>query len=82
MTATQEGCIESHVLHPQPESDEIGRIAMYEDAAAADRAANSDPIMALRSQMDLYVDAQSHLERAFTTESVEAPVLIGAGSSR
>jgi quinol monooxygenase YgiN len=82
LTATQDGCIESYLLHPQPESDEIGRIAIYEDAAAADRAANSDPIMALRSQMDLYVDARSHLERAFTTEDAAAPVLSGAGLTR
>jgi len=80
LCATQDGHIDSYLLKPQGDSDELGRIAIYSDSAAADKAANSDSIMALRSQMDLYIETESHLERAFTT--ADAPELMAVGRSR
>ena len=68
LTSAEDGCIDSYLLKPQVDNSEIGRIVIYKDSTTADRVANSDPVMALRSQMDLYVDAHSHVERAFTTD--------------
>ncbi len=62
--AKHEGCLETYVLHPHDASGEIARLAIYESEEAAEAAASSDAILALRSEMHLLVEA-GHSERAF-----------------
>lgn len=57
-------CIESYVM--KSDDGEYARIAIYRDAASADRAANDDSVMALRSELHIAVEP-GHLERAFET---------------
>lgn len=62
--AESEGCRESYVLRPGDESGELARIAIYDDEANAERAANNQHIMSLRSELHLFTEA-GHVERAF-----------------
>lgn len=63
----QPGCITSYVLHPHDDSGEVARLAVYEDEASAEKAATSDTILSLRSELHLCVEP-GHVERAFFTE--------------
>jgi quinol monooxygenase YgiN len=63
----QPGCIASYVLRPHDDSGEVARLAIYEDEASAERAANTDHILALRSELHLSVQP-GHQERAFFTD--------------
>lgn len=67
LTSTEDGCIQSFLLQPHDDSGEIARIAIYRDEKAAERAALGDAIMALRSELDLIVEPETHQERAFFT---------------
>ncbi len=62
--AGTEGCLESYVLRPDDESGELARIAIYENEGVAEKAANSQHIMALRSELHLSAEPQQ-VERAF-----------------
>ena len=62
--AAQEGCEQAFVLQPHDDSGDIARITVYSDEHAAEEAANSDRIMALRSEMNLLCQP-GHTERAF-----------------
>lgn len=64
LAAEQEGCTETFLLRPHDDSGEIARIAVYTDEAAAGHAANSQSVMALRSEIHLLAEA-GHVERAF-----------------
>lgn len=64
--AETDGCLESYVLRPHDDSGEVARIGIYKDEDAAERAANTDSIMALRSELHL-VSEPGHVERAFFT---------------
>ncbi|MFN8508093.1 MAG: antibiotic biosynthesis monooxygenase [Dehalococcoidia bacterium] len=59
------GCLESYILKPHDESGEIARITIYEDEHAAEVRANTDTMLALRSE--IHLAAESHVERAFFT---------------
>jgi quinol monooxygenase YgiN len=61
-----EGCSASYLLHPHDESGEIARIAVYNDEQAADKSANSQRILSLRSELHLIIEP-GHIERGFTT---------------
>jgi quinol monooxygenase YgiN len=63
---SEDGCLESYVLKPHDDSGDIARISIYRDQAAGTAAANSDRILALRSEMHLIVEP-GHTERAFFT---------------
>ena len=60
------GCIESYVLRPHDESGEVARITIYEDEHAAEARANTDTMLALRSEIHL-ASEPGHVERAFFT---------------
>jgi len=60
----QEGCQRSYLLKPHDDSGDIARIAIYDDEQAADRAANNEHMMALRSELNLAAQ-EGHMERAF-----------------
>jgi quinol monooxygenase YgiN len=62
--ATTEGCLGSYVLRPADESGELARIAMYENEGVAEKAANTQHIMSLRSELHLFTEPQQ-VERAF-----------------
>jgi len=52
------------VLRPHDDSGEIARIAIYRDEASAEAVANTDRVLALRSELHLDVEP-GHIERAF-----------------
>jgi quinol monooxygenase YgiN len=60
----QEGCQRSYLLKPHDDSGDIARIAIYDDEAAATRAANLDHMMSLRSEFNLAAQ-EGHMERGF-----------------
>ena len=62
--AAQEGCEQAFILQPHDDSGDIARITVYSDERAAEDAANSDRILALRSEMHLLC-RPGHTERAF-----------------
>ncbi|MGE3076995.1 MAG: antibiotic biosynthesis monooxygenase [Dehalococcoidia bacterium] len=64
LAAQQEGCMESYLLRPHDDSGELARVAIYQDEAAAEVAANNQSFMALRSEIHLIVEPD-HMERAF-----------------
>lgn len=64
LTEGQEGFVESYLLRPHDDSGEIVRITIYRDEASAERAANNQSVMALRSELHLIAEA-GHMERAF-----------------
>ena len=64
LTSEQEGCTASYLLRPHDDSGEIARIAIYNDEASAGQAANSQSVMALRSEIHLLTEP-GHVERAF-----------------
>lgn len=62
----QPGCITSYLLKPHDDSGEIARIGIYENEDAAESAANSQSVMAIRSEIHL-ASEPGHIERAFFT---------------
>lgn len=60
------GCREVFLLRPHDDSGEIARMAIYDSEDAAEAAANSHTVLALRSQLHLLVEP-GHIERAFFT---------------
>ena len=64
LTSGQEGCTDTYLLRPHDDSGEIARIAIYNDEASAEHAANSQSVMALRSEIHLLAEP-GHVERAF-----------------
>jgi quinol monooxygenase YgiN len=65
---TQPGCRASYLLHPHDDSGEIARVTIYESEEAADRTASHAHMMALRSQLNLAIEAD-HVERGFHAEA-------------
>ncbi len=66
LSREQEGLVDCYVLRPSDNSSEIARIAIYRDEAVAERHANSQSFMAIRSEIHLISEAD-HVERAFVT---------------
>jgi quinol monooxygenase YgiN len=64
--ANQPGCQAIYLMRPHDDSGEIARLAIYDAEDSAERAANDTHIMALRSEIHLFVEA-GHQERAFFT---------------
>jgi len=64
LASEQDGCSASYVLRPHDDSGEIARIAIYNDEAAAEGAANNQSVMSLRSEIHLITEP-GHQERAF-----------------
>jgi len=64
VSAEQPGCEASYVLKPRDQSGELARVSIYKDEQSAEAAAQSQTIMALRSEMHL-VTEPGHTERAF-----------------
>ncbi|GMV85354.1 MAG: hypothetical protein AMXMBFR80_12100 [Dehalococcoidia bacterium] len=62
----QPGCLSSYLLKPHDDSGEIARIGIYENEHVAEAAANSQSVMALRSEIHL-ASEPGHIERAFFT---------------
>ncbi len=62
------GCILSYVLKPDDGTSAIARIAVYEDHVAADRLANTDPMLSLRAQLHMLIEP-GHVEHAYTSVS-------------
>lgn len=67
LAAAAEGCRETFLLKPHDNSGEVARMAIYEDEGSAEKAASTQSVLALRSQMHLLVEP-GHSERAFFTE--------------
>jgi quinol monooxygenase YgiN len=63
---TTPGCTASYLLKAHDDSGEIARIAIYDDEAAADKVANSQHILSLRSELHLLIEAH-HVERGFSS---------------
>lgn len=62
------GCIDAFVIIPHDDSGEIGRVSMWENREAADRAANDQTTMALHAEVNF--DVQGHVwDRSFDTVS-------------
>lgn len=66
VTGEQPGCSASYIMEPHDDSGEIARISFYDEEASATAAAQSQTIMALRSELHLVTDA-GHVERGFFT---------------
>jgi quinol monooxygenase YgiN len=64
--AKNPGCIQSMLLAADDGTGELGRIAVYESAEAANDSANNAHVMALRSELHLIVEP-GHVERSFET---------------
>jgi len=62
--AESEGCLQSYLLRPDDESGELARIAVYENESFGEKAANSQHVMSLRSELHLCSEP-GHVERAF-----------------
>lgn len=62
--AAQDGCEAAYVMKPHDDSGDIARITIYTDEQSAEHSANSDRILALRSEMHLLCQP-GHTERAF-----------------
>jgi len=60
------GCLQSMLLSADDGTGELGRIAVYENEEAANEAANSTHVMALRSELHLIVEP-GQVERSFDT---------------
>ena len=63
---TEPGCLGAHVLRPDDQTGEFGRIAIYESQQDADRVANTAHAMSVRSRLHDAIEA-GHDERAFFT---------------
>ncbi len=64
--AKQPGCERSYVLRPNDNSGEIARITIWDNESQAEAVANSDHMLALRSELNLTVAEGGHTERAFS----------------
>ncbi len=64
---SQEGCLASYVVTALDGSGETGRVSVWESEEHADRAANEDHSMALRSRLHLQVE-KGHVERSFLAQ--------------
>ncbi len=63
---SQPGCQSSVIMKPHDDSNEVARLSIYESEAAAEHVANSDHVLALRSELHLAAEP-NHVERAFFT---------------
>lgn len=63
----QPGFIDGYVLRSNDGSGEVGRLGVWESEAFADQAANSEHVLALRSEINRLV-TDSHSERSFQAE--------------
>jgi len=68
LASKQDGCLESWVLRPHDDSGEIARIAIWRDEHAAEHAAQDATIMAVRSELNQWLEPGGHVERAFFSE--------------
>lgn len=62
----QPGFVAGHLLKATVDSREVGRLTIWEDKAAADRAAMQQHVLSLRSLLHEAVEA-GHSDRAFVT---------------
>jgi quinol monooxygenase YgiN len=62
----QPGCERCYVLYPHDNSGDIARISIWDSEDAAERAASSDAMLALRSELLLAADDDGPEERAFS----------------
>ena len=69
----QRGYIRGYKLRSL-DSGELGRFTVWESGEAADHAASAQHVLALRSELLLLVEEESHVERAF--EAAEPPGLL------
>jgi quinol monooxygenase YgiN len=65
--SSQPGYVEGYVLKAPDGSGQVGRIGVWESEAAADQAANSDHVMAVRSQLNQMITGE-HNERSFLAD--------------
>ncbi|MEX2238180.1 MAG: hypothetical protein WEB00_11650 [Dehalococcoidia bacterium] len=65
--AGQPGFLDGYMLRAHGNSGEVGRISVWENESFADQAANSDHVMALRSDL-LQMVQGDHSERSFTAD--------------
>lgn len=68
----QPGCERSYLLKPNDGSGEIARLTIWDDEASAERAANLDRMLSLRSEVHL-ISEPGHTERAFNDIPYSAP---------
>ncbi len=64
---SQQGCLSCHFMRAADGSAEVGRVSLWESEAAADRAANIQRSLSLRSRLHLLV-RRGHQERSFLAE--------------
>ena len=64
--AKQPGCERSYLLRPRDNSGDVCRITIWDSEAQAEAVANSDHMMALRSELNLAAAEGGHTERAFS----------------
>lgn len=64
--ASHPGCLASYVMRPHDDSNEVARLAIYQDEHAGESTAADSHMLALRSQMHLLCEP-GHIERAFFT---------------
>lgn len=64
LAAKHPGCLESYLLKPHDNSGDLARMAIYENEAAAERAAADDSVMVARADLHLAVEP-GQIERAF-----------------
>jgi quinol monooxygenase YgiN len=65
--SAQDGCQVAYLLSPSDKSGELARMAIYDDEDSAEKTANSQTVLSLRSEMHQIIEA-GHIERAFHTE--------------
>lgn len=61
----QPGYITGYRLEPHDGSGRVGRIGVWDNDASAEHAATNDHDMALRSELNMVVEAGSHQELSF-----------------
>ncbi|GBD13376.1 hypothetical protein HRbin24_01404 [bacterium HR24] len=62
------GCLGTYYVRSADGSGEVGRVSIWESDDAADRAANDDHSMAVRSQLHLLIQP-GHQDRSFQAEA-------------
>jgi|FaiFalDrversion2_1042247.scaffolds.fasta_scaffold00468_2 quinol monooxygenase YgiN len=62
------GCLATYFVQAADGSGEVGRVSVWERDEDADRAANDDRSLALRSHLHLLVQA-GHQDRSFQAEA-------------
>jgi quinol monooxygenase YgiN len=70
--AKQPGYIHGYrITHDNAETGRIGRLTVWRDEQAADNAAQTDHVLAVRSELQMLIEEEQHAERSWVASAVE-----------